>query len=343
MARENGISERILDTRLELHILEYNLRMATIAKDAIANYTHYLIKIALLPNSRPGFFSFTESKEDYSLTLEEKAFQELPKSSGLSCSECLWNVLTVSAGAMDCTGHAMGISKIVNSIILPLADNGVSLFCMSTYQGDFILVKQQDLVTAIRCLSGRFKIFDEAGYHNLAPKINDLESRLDDYDSDCRSHPLVHSIVSPLNQFHIISLNSQHFQSLMPTLIDLMFYSSTRTPPSEGHETFFHFSFIDGDLSVVLDDKDLARIPSNYFYTSSFREQWRIIKIGEYPLGFDEYGVVAQIAEPLVEAKITTFYISSCHLGNTLVPEEDLTKALAILNERRKQARVTQE
>ena len=140
---------------------------------------------------RPGFFSFTESKEDYSLTLEEKAFQgkslnhtifhddkaaatviihtlwnsinfdlwllcnpdieyvvfhiifiELPKSSGLSCSECLWNVLTVSAGAMDCTGHAMGISKIVNSIILPLADNGVSLFCMSTYQGDFILVNK---------------------------------------------------------------------------------------------------------------------------------------------------------------------------------------------------------
>jgi hypothetical protein len=28
--------------------------MATIAKDAISNYTHYLIKIALLPNSRYG-------------------------------------------------------------------------------------------------------------------------------------------------------------------------------------------------------------------------------------------------------------------------------------------------
>jgi hypothetical protein len=67
-------------------------------------------------------------------------FTELPKGLGLSCSDCLWNVLTVSAGAMDCTGHTMGISKIVNSIILPLADNGVSLFCMSTYQGDFILV-----------------------------------------------------------------------------------------------------------------------------------------------------------------------------------------------------------
>lgn len=52
MAKENGLSKRILDTRLELHILEYNLRMVTITKDAIANYTHYLIKIALLPNSR---------------------------------------------------------------------------------------------------------------------------------------------------------------------------------------------------------------------------------------------------------------------------------------------------
>ena len=339
MAKENGTREENLDTRLELHILEYSLRMATITKDAIANYTHYLIKIALLPNSRPGFFSFTESKEDYSITLEEKAFQELPKGSGLSCSDCLWNVMTVSAGAMDCTGHAMGISKIVNSIIRPLADNGVSLFCMSTYQGDFILVKQQDLASAIHCLSGRFKIFDEAGYHNLAPKTN-FESQLCDENSDCRSHPLVHSIVCPLNQFCIISLNNQHFQSLIPTLIDLMFYSSARTPPSEGYETFFHFSLVDGDLSVVLDDKDLARIPSNYFYTSSFREQWRIIKIGEYPLGFDEYGVVAQIAEPLVEAKITTFYISSCHLGNTLVPEDDITTALDILNERRKRAQV---
>ncbi len=47
----------------------------------------------------------------------------------------------------------------------------------------FDQVKQQDLAKAIRCLSGGFKIFDEAGYHNLAPKINDFESRLDTYDS----------------------------------------------------------------------------------------------------------------------------------------------------------------
>ena len=45
------------------------------------------------------------------------------------------------------------------------------------------------------------------------------------FSPESQSHPLVHDIVSPLNQFHVISLNSQHFQSLIPTLIDLMFYS----------------------------------------------------------------------------------------------------------------------
>lgn len=65
---------------------------------------------------------------------------ELPKSDALICSDSLWNVLTVTAGAMGTT-ETTGISKIVNSIIVPLADNDVSLFCMSTYQGDFILVK----------------------------------------------------------------------------------------------------------------------------------------------------------------------------------------------------------
>lgn len=52
MAKENGMSINGVDTRLELHILEYTLRMATISKDAISKYTHYLIKIALLPKSR---------------------------------------------------------------------------------------------------------------------------------------------------------------------------------------------------------------------------------------------------------------------------------------------------
>jgi hypothetical protein len=40
-----------LDDKLELHILEHKLRVTNIKKDAIGNYTHALIKIALLPCS----------------------------------------------------------------------------------------------------------------------------------------------------------------------------------------------------------------------------------------------------------------------------------------------------
>ncbi len=52
---------------------------------------------------------------------------------------------------------------------------------------------------------------------------------------------------------------------------------------------------------------NLLRIPSNYFYTSSFREQWRIIKIGEYPLGFGKYILFYHFTTLLLYLQSPTF------------------------------------
>ena len=51
-----------------------------------------------------------------------------------------WRVLTVSVGAMGSSHELVGISKIAKSVIGPLADHGISVLCLSTYQSDFILV-----------------------------------------------------------------------------------------------------------------------------------------------------------------------------------------------------------
>lgn len=177
----------------------------------------------------------------------------------------------------------------------------------------FFQVKQQDLAKAIHCLCGRFKIFEEAGYHNLAPDINNFESRLNHYESgkikitlclhssqfsSAFSCNLFSNIFphrkskSSIGPWHCQSSKSisrhQSEQSTFPVPhtysnwshvlfkvssaiwvlaqqetssgnIVWLFYFSTRTSPSDGYETFFHFSFVEGDLSVVLDDKDLAR------------------------------------------------------------------------------------
>ena len=56
-----------------------------------------------------------------------------------------WRVLTVSVGAMGASHEVLGVSKIAKSVIGPLADHGVSVLCLSTYQSDFILVHKPSL------------------------------------------------------------------------------------------------------------------------------------------------------------------------------------------------------
>ena len=57
-------------------------------------------------------------------------------------AEFAWRVLTVSAGAFG-SNNLTGISKIVKSVITPLADNSISVLIISTYQSDYILVSTQ--------------------------------------------------------------------------------------------------------------------------------------------------------------------------------------------------------
>lgn len=52
--------------------------------------------------------------------------------------EDVWVPLVVSVGPVGIT--AAGISKIAKSVITPLADFGVSVYCLSTYKTDYVLV-----------------------------------------------------------------------------------------------------------------------------------------------------------------------------------------------------------
>ena len=53
-------------------------------------------------------------------------------------AEGKWRPLVVEVGAL---GSVTGVSKIAASVIAPLADNKVSVFCASTNQEDYVLVR----------------------------------------------------------------------------------------------------------------------------------------------------------------------------------------------------------
>ena len=52
-------------------------------------------------------------------------------------TECKWRPLVVEVGAL---GSVTGISNIATTVIAPLADWGVSVFCLSTNLEDYVMV-----------------------------------------------------------------------------------------------------------------------------------------------------------------------------------------------------------
>uniref|UniRef100_A0A8B9JCL8 CASTOR1 N-terminal domain-containing protein n=1 Tax=Astyanax mexicanus TaxID=7994 RepID=A0A8B9JCL8_ASTMX len=61
---------------MDLHILAHRLRVTSISKSGLQNYTHPLIKLIFLRNrTRCKFFSLTETPENYTVVLDEEGFK----------------------------------------------------------------------------------------------------------------------------------------------------------------------------------------------------------------------------------------------------------------------------
>lgn len=126
---------------MDLHILDHRLRVTSISKNGLVNFTHPLIKLIFLRNrTRCKFFSLTETPENYTVVLDEEGFKELQPSEHLQVESSIWLPLNVvSNGNASSSSQAVGVTKIAKSVIAPLAQQHVSVFMLSTYQTDFIL------------------------------------------------------------------------------------------------------------------------------------------------------------------------------------------------------------
>uniref|UniRef100_G3RSF9 Cytosolic arginine sensor for mTORC1 subunit 2 n=1 Tax=Gorilla gorilla gorilla TaxID=9595 RepID=G3RSF9_GORGO len=104
------------------------------------------------------FFSLTETPEDYTIIVDEEGFLELPSSEHLSVADATWLALNVVSGGGSFSRPPIGVTKIAKSVIAPLADQNISVFMLSTYQTDFILVRKRDLPFVTHTLSSEFTI-----------------------------------------------------------------------------------------------------------------------------------------------------------------------------------------
>ncbi|MBX2823027.1 MAG: ACT domain-containing protein [Rhodothermaceae bacterium] len=88
------------------------------------------------------FFAVTRTSDELSIVLSEKAASPEWE------SEKGWRMLKVN-GPLD-----FNIVGVVASISAPLAEAGIPIFVISTFDTDYLLVKDENLASSIRMLEG---------------------------------------------------------------------------------------------------------------------------------------------------------------------------------------------
>ncbi|XP_027468360.1 cytosolic arginine sensor for mTORC1 subunit 2 isoform X1 [Zalophus californianus] len=287
------------------------------------------------PRNRCKFFSLTETPEDYTIIVDEEGFLELPSSEHLSVADATWLALNVvSGGGSFSSSQPIGVTKIAKSVIAPLADQNISVFMLSTYQTDFILVRERDLPFVTHTLSSEFTILRVVNGETVAAENLGITNGF--VKPKMVQRPVIHPLSSPSNRFCVTSLDPDTLPAVATLLMDVMFYSNGVKDPMAagddcGHIRFFSFSLIEGYISLVMDVQTQQRFPSNLLFTSASGELWKMVRIGGQPLGFDECGIVAQISEPLAAADIPAYYISTFKFDHALVPEENISAVISAL------------
>ncbi|KAL5477573.1 hypothetical protein EMCRGX_G024386 [Ephydatia muelleri] len=361
--QSNGVSRlhhsgRVsLSLQPALHLLGYELYVASVKKEALSELTHSLLQVLLqlfgreVEARRNRFFSYTETTTDYSIVADSELILAL-KSGGagvhVDVADSQWRPLVVEIGAL---GALDGISKIAASVIAPLANQNVSVFCLSTNQDDYVLVKEEQLEEALGCLAQRFRLIcdseqpmDKVRVDSVVKRVNhsDLASKL---NVPCPSRPITHPYSSSNTPYTICSVVPKALPCIAGTLLGLMFFRARLAD-----DAFFSLTIVEEDISIVMDSRQLQRFPDDALYCSE--GVWRLLTIGGGPLGFDECGIVAQVSTPLAQAEISTYYISTFYTDHTLllvnytdwlrafqrachggtIPSDSVEKALAVLN-----------
>jgi uncharacterized protein len=118
---------------------------------------------------------------------------------------------------------------------------------------------------------------------------------------------------------------TRHFElSLLPERLAISrLGADSPIPPWATQGSFFSVTRTGDELSIVT---ELSRVPAGVKSQSG----WQVLKV-HGPFVLSEIGVLAALATPLAEAKISLFAISTFDTDYLLVASETLSAAIAAL------------
>lgn len=298
--------------------LPQRLRLVSLSKESVPAFTHTLLNALFFCQSGPKFISYTETNEEISLIVDEETFKIFPQNS-VQVSEEFWRAFQFSLGSSP-----LETGGLVSIISAPLGRAGISIFFLTTFNCDFILVQESKFQEAKTCLKANFPIV-----------FNDEDTadsqHLDNFKSSPQSLGPSNIIPESFSQLQALPdlslcltcIEPHNVEMAFRDLVHILFFG-------ERSYRFISFTQTTEEVSLIMDEQSLSSFPREKLEIV-LSEPWIPIKRLK-KRGFSETGVVSAIAEPL--ASLNMLYMSSFQTGWVLVKKDDFSTAVKKLEEK---------
>jgi hypothetical protein len=320
-----------------LKLLHFRLVLASIKKEHLEVCTNALLKLLLFPSSNDRFFSYNDTSDEVSLILDENAVLQFPPEI-LQHTNQIWRAFQVDEGPLgfESTG-------IVSSISHPLARARIPIYYLSTYQTDYTMVEEETLPAAIAALrAAGFTVNMGEGcseYDGISVETG-ANTDAEVVEQQSRSTQTQMVITKLPYKLHLAQLpydwvNHAH---LIRAMLRAVFYPNmekwvqagraigdNNLEGGRGKSRFFSMTETATETSLILDEPSLACFDVELAPKPEVCPiVWHALQICEGAYGFNEAGIVSKFAQPVAEANISIFNLSTYFTDYILIEEKNL-------------------
>ncbi|TMW61282.1 hypothetical protein Poli38472_013745 [Pythium oligandrum] len=297
--------------------------------------------------SSSRFLSYVETQHEVSIVMDEAKLAKFPEGA-LTHEPTRWKALQVaSAGA----GAFLTQLATLHELTMRLAHQNISVFQISTYQTDYILVKVEDLHRAIQCLRSfcdiemeqdapmQLELSRAVSMNSVDPDdTSELKTQQPDQDEASVQQ---HTLSAPHLDLYLIQIDKTCVRRQLYSFVHLFFHERRNSSTQEEDETprgqlFLSYSETGDDISIVTSDIDFVQQMQSLAYAGEHGimvspDAWKVVQIGDHDLGFAETGIVAAHTRVLLSAGTMVFYLSTFSTDFMLIKEDEWSDALETL------------
>ncbi|CDS13785.1 hypothetical protein LRAMOSA05959 [Lichtheimia ramosa] len=334
-------------------ILPSRLKLLHFPRSQLPHVTHAIVKACFFQDIKDPeyFFSFTENAYEISIAANQSIidndilpFLHATSSNDMGTSPDIFRVMQVDdADGQDASG------KRISDLSEPLAQGKFSIFYMSTYQTDFVLVKERRLRQSVQTLMDHGFEFDQdsldmlqtesaassnmirhsnVSTESLGSAIDSAASSLhapEDQDGESTESTVL------TNELRCAGLNPHYRSTWAMTLLKILSFPDMIENYSAEQSRFVSYTATSEGISVLADKHILDLFEEESIFQDEDSVPMRVIQVNLGGSNLDRCGIVRSISHPLAGEHINLWYLSTYKTANIIVSADDIERAEEIL------------